>query len=337
MVQRWPAVPMAAKVMPRRARSRSAVGARWRRCCHPVPECAGKRAAPRVRHGAAHHGGAGGRQHGHAGVVHQHLANVAPANDRSSRPRGGAKAGQCALAMASAWPGRSAGLSDGFHTTGSPHTTRQRGVPRPHGHGEVEGRDHAAHAQRVPGFHHAVTRALGGKWSGRTAGATGPRQSRRCRSSPAPRPGLRRESCPPPMVTRRPRSALAARSSSPSRRIVRPGRGAGTVRRGEGCVCAANGVAGAGVCWGTWATTSPVRGERTAKVAPWWQTRARPGAAAGHGLQKRRWKQQRCQTWQSTGEMFNENWGRRANSPGAPAQAFLQQRWCHYPPAPGSA
>ena len=38
----------------------------------------------------------------------------------------------------------------------------QSGVPRPHGHGEVEGRDDAAHAQRVPGFHHAVAGAFGG-------------------------------------------------------------------------------------------------------------------------------------------------------------------------------
>ena len=38
----------------------------------------------------------------------------------------------------------------------------QRGIPRPHGHGEVERGDDAAHTQRVPGFHHAVTGALGG-------------------------------------------------------------------------------------------------------------------------------------------------------------------------------
>ncbi len=40
---------------------------------------------------------------------------------------------------------------------------RQRRVPRPHRDREVEGRDHAAHAQRMPGFHHPVLGALGGQ------------------------------------------------------------------------------------------------------------------------------------------------------------------------------
>jgi hypothetical protein len=39
---------------------------------------------------------------------------------------------------------------------------RQRGIPGPDRDGEVEGADHAADAERVPGFHHAVVRALGG-------------------------------------------------------------------------------------------------------------------------------------------------------------------------------
>ncbi|KGS35373.1 hypothetical protein X945_5803 [Burkholderia pseudomallei ABCPW 107] len=38
---------------------------------------------------------------------------------------------------------------------------RERRVPRPHGDREVERGDHAAHAERMPGFHHPVAGALG--------------------------------------------------------------------------------------------------------------------------------------------------------------------------------
>ena len=37
----------------------------------------------------------------------------------------------------------------------------QRSVPGPDGNGEIEGGDDPHHAKRLPGFHHAVTRALG--------------------------------------------------------------------------------------------------------------------------------------------------------------------------------
>ena len=39
---------------------------------------------------------------------------------------------------------------------------RKRRVPRPDGDGEVEGRDDADDAERMPGFHHAVAGTLGG-------------------------------------------------------------------------------------------------------------------------------------------------------------------------------
>ena len=38
----------------------------------------------------------------------------------------------------------------------------ERRVPRPHRDGEIERRDDAADAERMPGFHHAVVGALGG-------------------------------------------------------------------------------------------------------------------------------------------------------------------------------
>ena len=53
-------------------------------------------------------------------------------------------------------------FSEGFHTTLSPQTKRERRVPRPHRDGEVEGGDDAADAERMPGLHHAVVGALGG-------------------------------------------------------------------------------------------------------------------------------------------------------------------------------
>ena len=125
---------------------------------------AGKAGCQARAHGAAHGGGAGGRQHGHAGILNQHLANVALANDQLQQARGrvAAKAGQCALGDGVRGQGRQRGFLRRLphHRVATHH--RQRGVPRPHGHGEVEGRDHTAHAQRVPGFHHAVAGALGG-------------------------------------------------------------------------------------------------------------------------------------------------------------------------------
>ena len=125
---------------------------------------AGKAGCEARAYSAAHGGGACGRQHGHAGVVHQHLANVALADDQFQQARGrvAAKTGQRTLGDGMRGQGGERGFFRRLphHRVATHHG--QCGVPRPHGHGEVEGRDHAAHAQRVPGFHHAVTRALGG-------------------------------------------------------------------------------------------------------------------------------------------------------------------------------
>ena len=82
---------------------------------------------------------------------------------------------------------------------------RDERVPRPHRRGEVERRERADDAERVPLLEHAVIRALRVHREARRAGARGRPRSRRCRSSPAPRPRPRRGS-----------SRSRARSSAPS-------------------------------------------------------------------------------------------------------------------------
>ncbi|MCY1225701.1 hypothetical protein D9M72_379050 [compost metagenome] len=112
----------------------------------------------------AHRRGAGGREDRHAGIVDQHLADVARPQQQAEQAFG---------RVAEAFDGA---LRDGVHGQRGerrllgrlPHHRiaahqRERRVPRPHGHGKVEGRDHAAHAQRMPGFHHPVLGALGGQ------------------------------------------------------------------------------------------------------------------------------------------------------------------------------
>ena len=110
---------------------------------------------------------------------------------------------------------------------------RQRRIPRPDRDREVERGDDAVDAERMPGLHHAMVARARWRWSGRRAGATGRRRSRRCRSSPGLRRGPSVRILPASMVTSRPRSALAARSSSPNSRTSSPRRGAGTSRHRE--------------------------------------------------------------------------------------------------------
>lgn len=276
VVQRWPAVPMAAKAMPRSARSRSAEGRhdggvvatqfqKWR-ARNGLPGAAPRRGPwrwsrwPTARARGRH--------------LNQHLANVALANDQLQQACGrvAAKRARARWAMACVAMGGERVFSDGFHTTGITTHQRQRGVPRPHGHREVEGRDDAAHAQRVPGFHHAVAgrsvaivrpyelaRQAHGKVADvdhllHLAQAFG-RDLARLRWSPAG-----------------PGRPLAARSSSPSRRISSPPARCGHRRARWRRLRVARPMASlacAGVCWGTWATTSPVRGERKPKSPPW--------------------------------------------------------------------
>jgi hypothetical protein len=121
-------------------------------------------------------------------------------------------------------------FSDGFQTTASPQTKRQGGVPRPDRDGEVEGADDADDAQRMPGLHHPVLGPLGGDGEAEQL-------ARQADGEVADVDHLLDlaqalgEVLPASRVTSRPRSALAARSSSPSRRTSSPRRGAGTVRQ----------------------------------------------------------------------------------------------------------
>jgi hypothetical protein len=164
VVQRWPAVPMAEKAMPRSVRSRSAEGVTMAALLPPSSRMArAKRAAsfgPTCRPIA---GRAGGRDHRHAVVVDQHFADVALADQQAEQAfRRIAEAFDGALAMACTAKRGQRCLFRRLPHHRVAADQRQRRVPRPHGHGEVEGRDHAAHAQRMPGFHHAVAGALGG-------------------------------------------------------------------------------------------------------------------------------------------------------------------------------
>ena len=190
----------------------------------------------------------------------------------SSRPAGASlpKRASARWAMACVARAVSGVFSDGFHTTGSPHTTASAAF---HDH-TATGKLKAEITPHTPsGCQVSIMR-----WPGRSVAIVRPYSWRdrptaksqmsiiSC-TSPRPSEGI----LPASNVTRRPRSALAARSSSPNRRISSPRRGAGTVRQVAKAACARPmaSLACAGVCWGTWATTSPVRGERTAKSPPW--------------------------------------------------------------------
>ncbi len=124
-------------------------------------------AAEALRHArphlAAHAGRTRGRHQGHGVRIHQGFADVAAADQHFGQP-----GGRVAEALRGLGEERLAGQrgQGGFFRRLPDHgiaaNQRQRGIPGPHGHGEVERADHADHAQGVPGFHHAVAGALGG-------------------------------------------------------------------------------------------------------------------------------------------------------------------------------
>ena len=218
--------------MPRSARSRSADGATIAALLPPSSRIdRPNRAATTGADLAAHRSRTGGRHDRHTVVGDQCRADLArrPARPAPGRParRRRRRPARTAPAQASAVSGV---LSDGFQITGSPRDERQRGVPRPHRDREVERGDHTDRPHRLPGLHHPVAGTLRWRSSGRAAGATGRRRSRRCRSSPAPRRGLRSGSCRPRSTTSSPSSSLCSRSSSPSRRTTLPRTGAGVSR-----------------------------------------------------------------------------------------------------------
>ena len=125
VVQRWPAVPIAAKAIARSARSRSA----RRRDDHRIVAAELEQAAAEARgdaraERAAHPRRAGRRDQRHARIVGQRLADLAAALDdleqarrRVAEPLGGAREQRRARAAA-----QSGVFSDGFQTTLSPQT-----------------------------------------------------------------------------------------------------------------------------------------------------------------------------------------------------------------------
>ncbi|MNZ61401.1 hypothetical protein D3C78_794970 [compost metagenome] len=112
---------------------------------------------------AAHAGAAGGADQHHARVGHQGFAGVAVADDQLAEAgRGVAEGLERLVEQRLAGEGGQRGLLRRLPHHGVAADQRQGGVPRPHGDREVEGADHADHAQRVPGLAHVVARALGG-------------------------------------------------------------------------------------------------------------------------------------------------------------------------------
>ena len=161
VVQRWPAVPTAAKTI-RRAASRGRAGhhdhgvvaaelqqAAARRCATP-PRRRGPWRSSRWRDE---------RARAASSPAARHLR--APRRRRAVRPAGGANSSS-ALQQVVAGERGQRGFSEGFQTTASPQTRASAGVPGPHGHGKLKALMTPTTPSGVPGFHHAVAGALAG-------------------------------------------------------------------------------------------------------------------------------------------------------------------------------
>eukprot|EP01132_Coremiostelium_polycephalum_P017959 gene17958-biopygen9566 len=124
---------------------------------------AGKTCSDFRRYFAAHAGAAGGADQRNTRVIHQCGAGIAATDDHLAEVRRRiAEVLQYALEQCLAGQGGKRGFFRRFPDHCVAAHQRQRGVPRPYGDREVEGADHANHAQRVPGFTHVVARTLGG-------------------------------------------------------------------------------------------------------------------------------------------------------------------------------
>jgi hypothetical protein len=124
---------------------------------------AGEARGQHRRHGAAHAGGAGGGQDRDLGIGHQGGAHIALALEHLAEiGRGVAEPGGGLQEDRLYGLGGERGLFRGLPDDGIAADQRQRGVPAPDRHREVEGRDHPADAQGVPGLHHPVAGAFGG-------------------------------------------------------------------------------------------------------------------------------------------------------------------------------
>jgi len=112
---------------------------------------------------APHAGGAGGRDDRHIPAFHQDLAAVVLAHDDLQQSVGRvAELRQSCLEDLQGCQRTQRGLFRRLPDHRVPTDQRQRRVPRPGRHGEVEGGDYAAQAHRMPGLTHRMARALGG-------------------------------------------------------------------------------------------------------------------------------------------------------------------------------
>jgi hypothetical protein len=105
---------------------------------------------------AAHAGRAGGRDERHLRMVDQRFADGAVADEIWLRP--GRRVAEAGGALEDRLAGERGerGLFRRLPDDGVAADQRQRRVPRPDRDREVEGRDDADDAERMPGFHHPV-------------------------------------------------------------------------------------------------------------------------------------------------------------------------------------
>ncbi len=231
-MQRCPAVPTAAKTMPRTARSRSADGAttaallppsssrvRPKRAATTGPTCAPIRVEPVAETRATCGWATRASPTSRPPSTSRETSAGAPVSARARSSR---------AAQASAVSGRQ--LRRLPHD-GVAADQRDRGVPRPDGDGEVERADDADHAERVPGLHRAGAPAARTAWSGRRPAGSGPTARSQTSIISCTSPSASEVIFPASSVTRDARSALCAVSSSPKRLTVAPRSGAGVERQ----------------------------------------------------------------------------------------------------------
>ena len=226
---------------------------------------------------------------------------------------------------------RGQGRQRGFQTASTPPGRHTPPPARRSDHtatGKLNGRDDAAHAQRVPGFHHAVARALGGNRQ-TVELARQAQQSRRCHISALAQAtgGI----LPASNVTRRPRPWRRA-ALRPAGESVRPARCRHGAPGSEGCVCAANGVAGLRACAGGMGHHFAREGRRTTN---------RPLVSRrGHAQALQRGMDFRNDAGSNRGvrhgnqpvRVFNEKHGAGGPTAQVPGKSISAARWCHYPP-----
>ena len=162
-MQRWPAVPMAAKAMPRSARSRSADGATIAALLPPSsriarakrPASFGPTCRPMAVEPVADTTGT------RASSTSASPTSRPPMTTSQSPSGTPPKRAAARATIACGGERRQRRLLGRLPDDAVAAHEGERRVPGPDRDGEVEGRDDAADAERVPGLHHAVVGALG--------------------------------------------------------------------------------------------------------------------------------------------------------------------------------